>query len=258
MKTDAFVNRVRAFLESQEQHFHNIEPQHIETIIEYLTVMDVLMKLPEVPSLSYANKEKYIFTQVGLKYIQLLRQVLTLRTFEEFIRFAPTHQELISSILEENILENLLEDVVIGQLVKEFWNPDALIPEYEFGKYTDIASKEIDIAAINHKLQSLVLFEVKYAKTRDENQSKHLADSEFCKEIESKTGMRIKNKVVLYRGESVIEVKTKNIIHLNAGEFLCNSDSLLPLLFTVDCAVHQDEITKLLPTFRKADTFAVR
>lgn len=71
-------------------------------------------------------------------------------------------------------------------------------------------------------------FEVKHSSSAVPEQWKHLSSEDFCRYIESHTGVPVMAKAVIYTGRSR---KTKDGAYINVEEYLKDPERMLERLF---------------------------
>ena len=195
----------------------------VEVIIKYLKRLDVLY---EIPSDEKGTEKEYIFTQTGMRYSQASDFAdILIKSDDIFGKYQKHEKREILNKLKSDICGGILEDIVFYQTARTFQNKS----EYEITKYRDEVGREADVVVENYDKCSVVAIEVKLSDQYAEQQMKHLLNQEFCSEIESKTGLVIANKVVVYRGENDY-ISDKGVIYLNAEDYLSNTEEIIEML----------------------------
>jgi len=204
--TKELEDRIRRYLDIKENPLGKVNEQARRTIIDYLEKMDVLYHIPQT--------EEYIFTQTGMRYCQSSALAYELVTSEVFGHYTQADQREILQKLESDICGGILEDIVYYQIANEFANNK----DMSVTKYRSTDGKEIDVLINDFEKKSSIALEVKLSDKATKNQTEHLLNDKFCKEVETKfTGIPITSKVVVYMG------KTKSsgeVSYINAEEFL--------------------------------------
>lgn len=228
-------DRIRAFLNIKDRMLE-ANPESVQTIIEYLTALDVLYKLPQTSS-----KEEYLFTQAGMRYSQASDLSKALVTSDVFDKgYSDVEKNKILKKLEEDICGGILEDIVLYQTSRTLMNAD-VSNDYLVSKYRQNAvNKEFDVYMADYRSRTACVIEVKLSKECDRHQIRHLEDEQFCKDFEVKTGFAIKNKVVLYNGETILnpfsEANLENqVLYLNVEDYLCHIRQYADIL------IHRDK-----------------
>lgn len=85
-----------------------INDKSLKFIVDYLKQLDVLYPIPEVNGFDSDNK--YIFTQIGMRYSQATQQIKALSS-----NFDVAYLEK----LEGDVCGKILEDIILGQLLRE-------------------------------------------------------------------------------------------------------------------------------------------
>lgn len=215
-------DRIRIFLHIKDDMLE-ANPESVRTIIEYLTALDVLYKLPQMNS-----REEYLFTQAGMRYSQasdLSEALVTSDVFDE--GYSDVEKKEILKKLEEDICGGILEDIVLYQTSRTLMNND-ISSDYLVSKYRqNSVNKEFDVYMADYKSKTACAIEVKLSKDCNKHQIRHLEDEQFCKDFETKTGFAIKNKVVLYNGKTFLNPfgetnPEKQVLYLNVEDYLCH------------------------------------
>ena len=150
---------------------------------------------------------------------------ILIKSDDIFGKYQKHEKREILNKLKSDICGGILEDIVFYQTARTFQNKS----EYEITKYRDEVGREADVVVENYDKCSVVAIEVKLSDQYAEQQMKHLLNQEFCSEIESKTGLVIANKVVVYRGENDY-ISDKGVIYLNAEDYLSNTEEIIEML----------------------------
>lgn len=207
-----------------------IDTESMNAIIEYLKELDVLYQIPKVKSLDTVKEKEYIFTQAGLRYCQATELAKTLITSGEFEGYTEGQQKQILQKLESDICGGILEDIVFGQLAREFEASRWQDRIQEVTQYRNFASKEIDVLVLDYAKETVLALEVKLSGEKSDDQRKYLLNKGLCAEIEQKAGMAIANRAVVYlggNGESY-----DGVLYINAEDFLKKSKEITQVLLS--------------------------
>lgn len=224
INTDEIKNRIREFLKIEEKQFYEIDQDTVNALVDYLIRLDVLYPIPKVKNLDTNKNNQYIFTQVGMRYIQAEQQAEALSTSDAFDNYNVIQQRAILKKLDEDIRGGILEDIVFSQLAKEIESLGKKNNPYKIAKYRNTASQEIDVLILDFYNESILAIEVKHSSEPSEFQAKHLRNEEFCAEISDLVGMPITNKIVTYRGNN--GESKDGILYINVGYFLEHSKEI--------------------------------
>lgn len=230
--TNEMSDRIRIFLGIKEQPFNMVDEECVDVIIQYLKDLDVLY---EDPSSVRQKNHEYLFTQVGMRYWQATAFADALVTSDVFQGYNDLEKKQILDKLESDICGGILEDIVYYQLSKDYSSRDVKVL-----KYNNMRGQEVDVLLEDLNAAKSVAFEIKFSdQVNEDSQLKHLVNDDFCAELEAKTGTKIINKVVLYRGESI--TPQSDALYLNVEDFLLHTDEYMKKL----SAIHIDSIEKL-------------
>jgi hypothetical protein len=216
----ALLEEVKNALHIKDTTVSIPEKKDLDQLTDYLERMDVLTNV------SYKREEKkYIFTQPGLRYAQV-EAIVDVLKYSDALQDKPRQER--NFILSEvhNCLEGkMLEDMIFIDLFRE----KEVYEKYRVGQYrNNVSGKEFDLCLIDEKENESVIFEVKHSKIPVKEQTKHLANEDFCQEFEERTNTKIREKAVIYQGKTGSFFGMK---YLNAEEFLLHGDLFKDLLF---------------------------
>ena len=193
----------------------HITPAHIEEIQEFLRALELTH---DMHNLSISDKgmltetEYTIFSQPGMRYAQAQSLIYSLMKDETFQEQDFEMKNLICERILDDVRGRMLEDIVL-------LDTDIISAKNEEVFKLRFANGEFDMVIYNKDTHSCSIFEIKHSGERDDRQFRHLINPKFMKLTEDKFG-KIKNKIVLYRGESV---KLDNeIAYINVNEYLKN------------------------------------
>lgn len=220
LKSDELNDNIRIALGIKHSHFHTADETAVKLIIQYLKALDVLYEIPQSAWLKEVGKEKYIFTQVGMRYCQATSFAEMLVNYKAFGEFTLPQREKILETLDNDIKGGILEDIIFYQLSVE--NKDD--KNIEILKYHNAQSQEIDAVIYDRSSKSICLIEIKHSNEQVEGQRKHLCNEPLCTEIVSKAGVPIANKVVIYLGEN--GQSDDGVLYINAEDFLKQSKEI--------------------------------
>lgn len=222
-------DRIRTFLHIKSNMLE-ANPECVQIIIDYLTALDVLYKLP-----CSSAKSEYLFTQTGMRYSQASDLAQALVTSDTFDRYSDVEKREILKKLEEDICGGILEDIVLYQtsrVIKAYESKDT----YYVSKFRqDATGKEFDMYMADYENKSSCVFEIKLSDKYDSHQIRHLVDEAFRDAFEAKTGTAISNRVLLYNGKTRFAPDTasdgfSNVLCLNVKDYLLHSDDLIMVL----------------------------
>lgn len=223
-------SRIRDFLHIKDNQLE-ANPECVQAIIEYLTDLDVLYKIPRLNS-----KEEYLFTQTGMRYSQASDLSKALVTSEVFDKgYSDIEKREILKKIEEDICGGILEDIVLYQTTKALDSVENAT-DYFVSKYNySGVGKEFDVYISNYSQKTSCVIEVKLSDMVDPHQVRHLTDETFCSDFERKSGTKISAKVVVYNGKTKFnplkaEDASQKIIYINAEDYLIYSEKLVKAL----------------------------
>lgn len=229
IKTDEMTERIRFALGIRKEllslsESHKVNEEAVDMIIEYLKKLDVLY---EIPQDKQAKTKEYIFTQTGMRYSQASDFAdILIKSEDIFGNYTDAEQKAILAKLKSDICGGILEDIIYYQSVRNLSdNADCRIEKYR----KNTTGQEIDVLIEDFEKCSTVAIEVKLSDKYAENQMNHLLNDEFCSEIESKTGIPIINKLVVYLGATNY-ISEKNVIYLNAEDYLSHTKEIMSFL----------------------------
>lgn len=244
LEANEMNDRVRIALGIKDRHFNQADEDSVNAIVDYLKRLDVLYQIPKIKSLDMTKENEYIFTQVGMRYCQAVALSKALVDSEVFGVYNEVQQQEILQKLKSDIKGGILEDIVFYQLSKDFVLPDEQEKFYAVTKYRDTKSREIDVLVLDYKQKTVLAVEVKLSDKKTDNQIRHLTDNEVCSDIETKTGMSIINKAVVYLGKT--DISKDGIIYINAEDFLKRTQKVVQELLHNSDITDIDQINKLL------------
>lgn len=225
LESEDVNDRVRIALGIKENHFNPADENSVDAIINYLKRLDVLYEIPKIKSLDTTKDSEYIFTQVGMRYCQATALAETLVGSGVLGVYNSVQQAEIIQKLKSDIKGGILEDIVFYQLSKNFSSVNENDNSYAVTKFRNAENKEIDVLILDYNNNAVLELEVKLSAEKTSGQRKHLLDNAVDDEIESKTGMRIANKAVVYMGRN--GETDDGVLYINAEFLLKYSKSLV-------------------------------
>ncbi len=194
---------------NKEEQTIEIDDTHAYQIKEYLTLLDLIMKvdLLHLPDVNL-REEITIISQPGLRYAQAKALVSSLLMDEQFSALSAIERKRILDRILSEIKGRMMEDIVL--LETRLAHPDKQVFQLQF------AIGEFDMVIYDPINLTCEIYEIKYSKEAVPLQYRHLADPEKCAETEHRFGV-ITGKYVIYRGDTA---PSENISYLNVEEYL--------------------------------------
>ena len=205
---DIAVTASNLFRDREEQSIQ-IEDYHMAQIEEYLTLLDLIMKI-DLESLPEVNRKESVtvITQPGMRYAQANAIVSNLLLDAKFSELSLVERQRILDRLLSEIRGRMMEDIVL--LETKIAHPEKKVFKLQF------TVGEFDMVVFDQKELNCKIYEVKYSKEQVPEQSRHLKDEEKCAMTSHRYG-EITGKYVIYRGESG---SLEGIQYLNVEEYL--------------------------------------
>lgn len=196
-------------LRDREEQSIQIEDYHMAQIEEYLTLLDLIMKI-DLESLPEVNRKESVtvIIQPGMRYAQANAIVSNLLLDAKFSELSLVERQRILDRLLSEIRGRMMEDIVL--LETKIAHPEKKVFKLQF------AVGEFDMVVFDPKGLNCKIYEVKYSKEQVPAQSRHLKDEEKCAMTSHRYG-EITGKYVIYRGESG---SLEGIQYLNVEEYL--------------------------------------
>ena len=194
---------------NKEKQTHIVGDSVLLELQEYLKELDVIKEIDEVIYHTFEVRKRTIFTQPGLRYAQA-------KTLIELLLNEPSLKQYDFNVLSF-VKEKLLSDVK-GKMIEDMIIYETSLHSPNTFKLYFGFNGEYDMVTIDQKNNESSIFEIKYAKTRNENQYRYLKDNELKTIFENKYSP-IKNRIVLYRGEHQV---FDDIEYINIEEYLYN------------------------------------
>lgn len=211
MDLDAVTRGMMQMLDilNKEEQSIQIEDYHMAQIEEYLTLLDLIMKI-DLESLPEVNRKESVtvITQPGMRYAQANAIVSNLLLDAKFSELSLVERQRILDRLLSEIRGSMMEDIVL--LETKIAHPEKKVFKLQF------AVGEFDMVVFDSKELNCKIYEVKYSKEQVPEQSRHLKDEEKCAMTSHRYG-EITGKYVIYRGESG---SLDGIQYLNVEEYL--------------------------------------
>ena len=211
MNLDAVTRGMMQMLDilNKEEQSIQIEDYHMAQIEEYLTLLDLIMKI-DLESLPEVNRKESVtvITQPGMRYAQANAIVSNLLLDAKFSELSLVERQRILDRLLSEIRGSMMEDIVL--LETKIAHPEKKVFKLQF------AVGEFDMVVFDSKELNCKIYEVKYSKEQVPEQSRHLKDEEKCAMTSHRYG-EITGKYVIYRGESG---SLDGIQYLNVEEYL--------------------------------------
>lgn len=211
MDLDAVTRGMMQMLDilNKEEQSIQIEDYHMAQIEEYLTLLDLIMKI-DLESLPEVNRKESVtvITQPGMRYAQANAIVSNLLLDAKFSELSLVERQRILDRLLSEIRGRMMEDIVL--LETKIAYPEKKVFKLQF------AVGEFDMVVFDSKELNCKIYEVKYSKGQVPEQSRHLKDEEKCAMTSHRYG-EITGKYVIYRGESG---SLEGIQYLNVEEYL--------------------------------------
>ena len=211
MDLDAVTRGMMQMLDilNKEEQSIQIEDYHMAQIEEYLTLLDLIMKI-DLESLPEVNRKESVtvITQPGMRYAQANAIVSNLLLDAKFSELSLVERQRILDRLLSEIRGRMMEDIVL--LETKIAHPEKKVFKLQF------AVGEFDMVVFDPKGLNCKIYEVKYSKEQVPAQSRHLKDEEKCAMTSHRYG-EITGKYVIYRGESG---SLEGIQYLNVEEYL--------------------------------------
>ncbi len=195
-------------LDKEEQTIE-IDDTHAYQIMEYLTLLDLIMKvdLLHLPNVNL-HDEITIITQPGIRYAQADALINSLMQDEKFNELSATERNRIVNRILSEIKGRMMEEIVL--LETKLVNPDKQVFKLQF------AVGEFDMVIYDRTSLTCETYEIKYSKEVVPNQYRHLINPEKIAETEHRFGT-ITGKYVIYRGD---DTESEGIKYLNVEKYL--------------------------------------
>lgn len=193
---------------NKEKQTHQIDDAVLQELEQYLRDLDIIATIDEVIYPSFATKKHVVFTQPGLRYAQAKTLVEILLNDEKLRQ----HDAVILTMLKEKLLSD-----VKGRMIEDLIIYETSLQQRDTFKLYFGVKGEFDMVVLHDDITSSI-YEIKHSSARNATQYKNLMDVELNGIFERKY-YPIKERVVLYRGESMEE---NGITFENIEQFLIN------------------------------------
>ena len=211
MDKEAVTATLKSMLDilDKEEQETEIEETHATQIMEYLTMLDLLIEI-ELRYLPHVNQRSGItvITQPGLRYAQATALVNSILLDEQFSYVSALERRRILERILSEIQGRMMEDIVL--LETKLANPEKDVFQLQF------AVGEFDMVVANPIALTCDIYEIKHSKKIVPAQYRHLMDEEKCALTEHRFG-KIVNRTVIYNGKTT---KYENINYVNVEEYL--------------------------------------
>lgn len=209
--SESVTDIYRALLEilNKEEQTVEIDDTHAYQIMEYLTLLDLIMKvdLIHLPNVNL-REEITIISQPGMRYAQADALVSSMLQDEKFNALSIVERSRIVDRILSEIKGRMTEDIVL--LETKLAHPDKEVFRLQF------AVGEFDMVIHDPKTLTCEIYEIKHSKEVVSNQYRHLVNPDKCAETEHRFGSII-GRYVIYRGEAT---QSEGVQYLNVEEYL--------------------------------------
>ncbi|MCD8133816.1 MAG: AAA family ATPase [Clostridiales bacterium] len=194
---------------NKEEQTVEIDDTHAYQIMEYLTLLDLIMTvdLLHLPNVNLREKIT-IIAQPGLRYAQAEALINSLLSDEKLNTLSAAERSYILDRILSEIKGRMMEDIVL--LETKLAHPEKEVFQLQF------AVGEFDMVVHDPKSLSCDIYEIKHSKEIVPNQYRHLINAEKCAQTEHRFGA-ITGKYVIYRGKAA---ESEGIRYLNVEEYL--------------------------------------
>ena len=209
----AFIDRLKKALEilDKKEQTVDVESLHAVEIKEYLKILDLVYEIDKISMPSFNNVDKItVISQPGMRYAQAEALISALLLDELFAELSLVERNEITKQILNGIKGRMMEDIVLLETQQAFKNKHVFKLQFAIG--------EFDMVVCDVQNATCEIFEIKHSLEAVTEQYKHLVDDEKCKATEHRFG-EIKNKVVIYRGETK---EFNGIKYVNVEEYLKN------------------------------------
>ena len=209
--SESVTDIYRALLDilNKEEQTVEIDDTHAYQIMEYLTLLDLIMMvdLLHLPNVNL-REEITVVSQPGMRYAQADALVNSLLQDEKFNELSIVERSRIVERILSEIKGRMMEDIIL--LETKLAHPGKDVFQLQF------AVGEFDMVIHDPSTLSCEIYEVKYSKEVVPNQYRHLINPEKCAATEHRFGT-ITGRYVIYRGEAV---ESEGVQYLNVEEYL--------------------------------------
>lgn len=191
-------------LEKEEQTVE-VDDTHAYQIKEYLSLLDLIMKVDKLSFPNIGNKQQIIaISQPGLRYAQTKAVVDALLLDEKFNGLSAVERQKVIDRVMSSILGRMMEELVL--LETKIANPKKEVFQLQFDR------GEFDMVIYDSETLSCEIYEIKHNDNVYPDHFVHLTDEKKCADTEHRFG-KITGKYVIYRGEpcEVDDIKYLNV-----------------------------------------------
>lgn len=180
-------------------------------VINLLKDLDYIEECPvERINDTVENKEEFLFTQPGRKYLKSKELINVFLKELKFDTLSEADKKTITKDALEEIKNHILKDIVLLEtrkgISKRYQAFRVHLPEGSF-----------DMVVYDTEQNTCTVFEIVNAKKIQQKHYKNLIDEDKIDELESRFG-KITTKYILYRGEDYFE--DDKIMYLNVENYL--------------------------------------
>lgn len=209
--TDFVLLSIKAMLDilEKEEQMVEIEDVHMSEIKEYLSLLDLIIKIDKLSFPNVGNKQQIIaISQPGLRYAQTKAVVDSLVLDEKFNELSAVERQRVIDRVMTSIMGEMLEELVL--LETKIANPKKEVFQLQFDR------GEFDMVIFDPTTLSCEIFEIKHNENIYPDHYVHLTDEKKCADTEHRFG-KIKGKYVIYRGKPC---EIDGIKYLNVEDYL--------------------------------------
>lgn len=211
-------NQIKKTLNCNEQDY-GLTAHELAHIKEYLHALDFFDDVKYyVISKETVISERPVIVQPCIRYNQVKLKLDTIYSDSKFIQLTGGNQKVIVEKLLHGIKERLLKEIVLLNTTRSL--SSCFVAQCRFYEYEDspFTNGKYDMLVRNKKDETY-LFEIRNSsKIQYKKLTKHLLDTNKLIWLEKK-GFRIKEKIVLYNGET-LDKDSNGITYFNVSKFL--------------------------------------
>ncbi len=208
---EKLVKRLREYLEikNKDEQTVKIQEIHKKEIKEYLDLLDLTFDI-DIQTIPVSNEKqtKTVFSQPGMRYCQAEALVNQLLLDNVFQTLSIDERNYVCTRILDEVKGRMMEDIVLLETRLANKNADVFKLQFAVG--------EFDMVVFDKENNSCKVYEIKHSKQRDAQQYKNLIDEKKCSDTQFRYG-KITDKIVIYRGETVLE---NGIQYVNVEEYL--------------------------------------
>lgn len=201
-----------------ESNRHMAE-EFFDTFIDIFNALDLVVYSKHYyvhSNRKMSENEHIIFTLAGLRFNQLKETIIAFMKDAKFQGLSKNDRNIIKNKLISDVYGQLAEQLILVELMASFGKERVY-------KLNDFRGREIDcVVEVNDS--EIDLIEVKWNDKCIKQQCNNLVNHEFVELIEERTGYKIRNRIVIYRGENTNKFLDDYIIHyININKFLLDT-----------------------------------